>query len=320
MRGLFLFLTLICILSSCTKNIHKEGLLWEISGNGLKQSSYILGTGHGFTGEFLARIPRFTQAFDSVSQLIVEVDMDFQQKTIPEFEELKVNNFLPKEITYSDLLTPEDLLFLDSLTVGYLNTTIDKVTLKPDALYKELCNKIISEETPETMPKDSFPEEHPARYMAGFTKKLFMDMHLYNEAKTRGYNTIGLETLEYQIKLKFHPDISLKLEAKSLLYKLKNAEYIAEAMMNVIYSYFDQDLNRMMDNFDSITRLSGLSDSYVLSPIDEIKKRNLNWISPIKSAIENESSMIAVGAGHLPGEWGLINLLRGQGYIVEEFK
>ena len=47
-----------------------------------------------------------------------------------------------------------------------------------------------------------------------------------------------------------------------------------------------------------------------------IEKRNQNWISVIEKTINTEPTFIAVGAGHLYGEKGVINLLKKQGYDV----
>jgi len=48
-----------------------------------------------------------------------------------------------------------------------------------------------------------------------------------------------------------------------------------------------------------------------------VDKRNSNWIPKLKSLMQNKSCFVAVGAGHLGGENGLINLLKKQGYTVE---
>ena len=45
--------------------------------------------------------------------------------------------------------------------------------------------------------------------------------------------------------------------------------------------------------------------------------RNLNWIKQIPELIKLNSIFIAVGAGHLGGEYGIINLLRKEGYTVK---
>jgi uncharacterized protein len=44
--------------------------------------------------------------------------------------------------------------------------------------------------------------------------------------------------------------------------------------------------------------------------------RNRKWVSKMKELLPDKSLLFAVGAGHLPGEQGLINLLRRNGYTV----
>lgn len=311
----------ICIFSSIQAT-DKEGLLWKISGNGLERPSYLFGTAHGFSDRFLETVPLFYDVFYSVQQLVVELDSFNVEQMLILSNEYNLDKFLPKEIKYSDLLDNADILFLDSLTTIYWNTTADKIPLKPNALYERLKKKYIEEERIlENFSIDSIPENNPLRFINFNKESLPMDLYLLEQAKTRGYTTISLETLEDQMELKFKPNISLEQEAKSLIMKLRNQKQIINELGDgVVHAYYLQDLNKMMDSFDKATRLSGMGESYALSPIDKIKERNQNWIPIINSAIIQETSMIAVGAGHLPGEYGLIHLLRQEGYTVEEFK
>ncbi|MGE8427135.1 MAG: TraB/GumN family protein [Sphingobacterium sp.] len=46
-------------------------------------------------------------------------------------------------------------------------------------------------------------------------------------------------------------------------------------------------------------------------------RRNLNWSNLIPPMIIEQSCFIAVGAGHLAGDKGLITLLREKGFKVE---
>ncbi|MEO5908878.1 MAG: TraB/GumN family protein, partial [Ginsengibacter sp.] len=48
-----------------------------------------------------------------------------------------------------------------------------------------------------------------------------------------------------------------------------------------------------------------------------LNDRNKNWVKQLKEIMKKESVFVAVGAGHLIGEEGLINLLKTQGYKVE---
>ncbi|MEE0974926.1 MAG: TraB/GumN family protein, partial [Muribaculaceae bacterium] len=47
-----------------------------------------------------------------------------------------------------------------------------------------------------------------------------------------------------------------------------------------------------------------------------VDNRNKAWVNTITDIIADKSTIVCVGALHLPGDNGLINLLRGQGYTV----
>jgi uncharacterized protein YbaP (TraB family) len=48
--------------------------------------------------------------------------------------------------------------------------------------------------------------------------------------------------------------------------------------------------------------------------------RNANWSKKLQELMPGSSLVIAVGAGHLPGKKGVLNLLREAGYTVEPVK
>ena len=48
-----------------------------------------------------------------------------------------------------------------------------------------------------------------------------------------------------------------------------------------------------------------------------LDNRNLNWIPKLEDWMSKKSLFVAVGAGHLAGENGVIHLLRNKGYKVE---
>jgi hypothetical protein len=47
-----------------------------------------------------------------------------------------------------------------------------------------------------------------------------------------------------------------------------------------------------------------------------LKNRNKNWVKQLKEIMKNKSVFVAVGAGHLVGDTGLIRLLKKAGYNV----
>jgi uncharacterized protein YbaP (TraB family) len=73
--------------------------------------------------------------------------------------------------------------------------------------------------------------------------------------------------------------------------------------------YLKQDLNK----------LGELMNDAELSPefnANFLVKRNQNWIPQISKMVQEKPIFIAVGAGHLPGEQGVLKLLQEAGYTV----
>jgi hypothetical protein len=48
-----------------------------------------------------------------------------------------------------------------------------------------------------------------------------------------------------------------------------------------------------------------------------LDNRNMNWIPKMSAIMKKEAVFFAVGAGHLSGDYGVINLLRNAGYTVK---
>ena len=47
-----------------------------------------------------------------------------------------------------------------------------------------------------------------------------------------------------------------------------------------------------------------------------LNNRNRNWVKQLKTIMKKESVFVAVGAGHLVGESGVIALLKKEGYTL----
>jgi uncharacterized protein YbaP (TraB family) len=47
-----------------------------------------------------------------------------------------------------------------------------------------------------------------------------------------------------------------------------------------------------------------------------VNERNRRWVKVISKLVEKTSAFIAVGAGHLPGNQGLIQLIKDKGYAI----
>ena len=84
--------------------------------------------------------------------------------------------------------------------------------------------------------------------------------------------------------------------------------------MELADAYKKQDLNKLEE-------LSNKNDIGVANFTDLLLyNRNRNWVEKLKTLVPAKPLLIAVGAGHLPGEKGVLNLLRKAGYNVKPVK
>ena len=51
-----------------------------------------------------------------------------------------------------------------------------------------------------------------------------------------------------------------------------------------------------------------------------INDRNANWIKLMPQIMKDKATFFAVGAGHLPGDKGVLTLLKNAGYTIEGVK
>lgn len=127
--------------------------------------------------------------------------------------------------------------------------------------------------------------------------------------KIKNKNTAGLETVEEQMSL--FDSLSRYEQAKLVLDAIKNEASNKNVLNKLQKAYVDQ-------NLDELFELISSDSSYSPIPYKKlISERNEKWISELNNLFSNYKSFVAVGAGHLPGEDGLINLLRKKGYNVK---
>jgi uncharacterized protein YbaP (TraB family) len=79
---------------------------------------------------------------------------------------------------------------------------------------------------------------------------------------------------------------------------------------DMLATYLKQDLNAIEASF---SKEPGFDQQRPFL----LDNRNKNWINTLSGVLPTTPVFIAVGAGHLPGKMGLIELLRQAGYTVK---
>lgn len=263
-------------------------ILWQITGNDLKEQSYILGTHHYYDGMLTDSIPGYKFAFEYVKQVYGEVALeDLTSPSADDISLMRSYMTMPAEQKLSDLYSSRQIKTLNKQLSNILGTSIERLdALKPMTVATNIQNAILSQSinTPQTP----------------------IDLFVLTSAQKCGKDSYGLETLKFQLETLY--GTSLKEQANDLI-KLLNDKHLVEKTQSLSYAYKAQDLQRMWKLFKG--DLSKKEYERV------VKQRNYNWMPTIKSAINTQSTMFVVGAGHLPGRYGLINMLRLSGYVVE---
>ena len=288
---------------------NENSLLWKISGNGLQHDSYLLGTMHNVHRTFLDTISGFGKAFKEAKQVAVECDMftaESNRSSKPK-EELKDYIFMPQDTTYAMLYNDDDYQFVDSI-MRKGNRQYFKY--KP-LFWSNFLTKMVIYDSIKSIQST----------MDGF----ILLIGYQNDKKICFMETledVGRKATEFD-SLGYVMD--LHDQAKMLQHTLRHPNSIRSFMDQMKKYYFKQALTQL--SVDSLTKQLKLEDApqvvrdgFKFMNDVLIAGRNEEWMSNIIPMIHEDSSLIAVGAGHLIGPDGLIAKLRERGYKVEPIR
>ena len=99
---------------------------------------------------------------------------------------------------------------------------------------------------------------------------------------------------------------------------IDNDEYYSLQMKELAAAYFAQDMQALLDVTEE--KIGNQCDS---TPGEEealIYGRNAAWVKAMPAMMGEAPTLFVVGAAHLPGEKGVLELLRAKGYTVEAVK
>jgi uncharacterized protein YbaP (TraB family) len=139
-----------------------------------------------------------------------------------------------------------------------------------------------------------------------------MELMIMKEGRPYHKPVRGLETAEFQAGL--FDSIPYELQAKELVSYIDSMDINSKMMHELVELYRHQDL-------EGIDRLSQKDDNGISGYMDMLLyNRNRKWAVALDSLLTKKSLLVAVGAAHLPGVNGVIELLRKEGYTVEPVK
>ncbi len=263
-------------------NADDNTLLWEISGNGLAKPSYLFGTFHLLCKDDINISNACKQAVANSHEVYLELDMDDPSTLMQGMMLMNMKN--GKKL--KDLYSPEAYKRVIQYFKDSLNTPIGMFqSMKPFFLMALL-----------------YPKMMPCDEVSGIETAI-MDI-----AKEQDKEIKGLETMAMQASV--FDSIPYEKQAEELLQSIDSMDKARHyfAVMNKAYkNQHIEEIERLMND----TEYGMQENQDVL-----LDKRNLNWVGQLKTIMKAKPVFVAVGAGHLIGEKGLISLLRKEGYMI----
>ncbi|MFM6926043.1 MAG: TraB/GumN family protein [Ferruginibacter sp.] len=258
-------------------------LLWEISGNGLTAPSYLFGTFHLLCKDDIHFSEALKQAVSTSKEVYLELDMDDPSTIMGAFMLMNMKN--GKRL--KDLYTPEQYKRVSDFFKDSLKTPLGMFqTMKPEFLIALL-----------------YPKMMPCNTTASIEESI---MQL---AKANKKEIKGLETMAFQASV--FDSIPYEKQATELLQTIDSMEHSKKYFSQMITAYLEQRLDKI-ERIINNPEFGSTENQDIL-----LDNRNRNWIGQLKGIMKNGAVFVAVGAGHLVGEAGLIALLRAEGYTVK---
>ncbi len=263
-------------------------LLWKIEGDQIR-TSHLFGTIHLIEEDEYFFTPPMQSAFDSAQGLALEFNLEDAMNFGAQLS-LLGQAFMKGDTTLSDLLTDEEYKMVEAHfnKMGVPFMFFERI--------KPMFLTIFASE-------DMFSGDGMS--MDGIKS---YELELVDMAKARKIPVEGLETMEYQLSI--FDSIPYSAQADMLVATIEaDEELTEESMDSLIYYYKAQDLTKL----DELINADKTTAEYRTLLLDN---RNKNWIPVMVELMQEKPMFIAVGAGHLAGEYGVIQLLKNAGFVV----
>lgn len=262
--------------------------LWQVEKNG--RTSYLFGSIHLGSNDMYPLSEAVNKAYSATEHLMVEIDLkpEDEAKMIPLIQKYALDPAIPLE----KRLSPEGL-----------------------ALYKQACLK-------QSLPCQQF-STYQAWFLSvqlslmnmqklGYQDKLGIDKHFLARAHQAKRNVISLESAKSQFRLLGGFD---QQQQESML--LQSLQMTNKDIAELFDAWKSGDDDAMLAMFRADFEQPGAKEMYTALFDD----RNINMAKQISENIKaNKSLFVVVGAGHIIGEMGIVELLRKEGFKLVQIQ
>lgn len=276
--GTLLALLVSVIIHAQQSNTNYNSLLWRISGKGIKKPSYLYGTMHLMDKRLFNFSDSLYHFLETTEGFAAELDMaSLMPQLINEIKGEKSNGTLIKDVVSNQRLSNYKVRL-----EKYFGRKLEKITVDELRQAKsKFVNKLLRRGEMATI----------------------MDLYLFDIARQQGKWVGGIEDFEDQFGKVSEEDEIMSI-VRELLADEKESSQEVERMIKI---YLSQQLNAI-DLANEIWK--GAEQNTLI-------KRNIKMARRIDSIMNLRTCVFAVGAAHIPGDSGLVMLLRSKGFSVD---
>ncbi|MGI9371396.1 MAG: TraB/GumN family protein [Hyphomicrobiales bacterium] len=288
------------IFQNAEKEPNGKGVFWRIEKEGT-EPSWLLGTMHTTDERLLEFVTKhFSFALDKAASVAIEnLDVTDPAKVQKKMAENAQLVFFTDGTSIKDHLTSEEQQQLLEATNAF-GIPFDAISLMKPWVSATFL---------------SIPACEHARQGQGID---FLDKAIYQAGKKNGAKLVGLETFEEQMSAM--GDLPLKDQIAFLNGAAQSAPIAADLFETMTQLYLAENISAivpMTKHFSrKVERATEVDKLFESFSKELIVKRNKLMHDRALPLILEGNAFIAVGALHLPGDKGLVNLLRKSGYTV----
>jgi len=281
---------LILFLLSLSLTATQAQLLWKVTGNGLKHPSYLFGTHHLISIQFLDSVPGLFKAFNNCDVIVGEMVIN----NIDATAKIQQAAIMPNHVKINDLLNDDEYKLVDNELKSVLKFGLKDVSIMNPSLILTMYEMEIYKK------------------LTGFKDESQSDSYFQLVATEKGKKIIGLETVDQQIAILFNNN-NLERQADILVETVQKKDSILNEMIQLNKLYKVGKIEKLIDLSKRKGNITDMTDEEYAKLVDN---RNADWMTKLPGLFKESSCFVAVGAMHLGGKKGLIKLLEKEGYKV----
>lgn len=291
------------VLAVLTVTSASAQLLYKISGKDLKVPSYIIGTFHLANATFVDKIAGVKDALTATDQVFGEVPFD-DMLNPDSLKVMQAAMMLPDGQTLKTVLSAEQYKKLDAVLTQMMGVGLSNPQV--NAQMGKMSPAALSAQLQVLM----FMQKH----MGEFDPLHGFDQYFQTQAKHNNEPIGGLETVAFQTTL-LYKSYDMQRQVEQLMCMIDNMDFYEKIAEKMAQAFYAQDIDALKAAMEE--KLGNTCDATPKEWAQFIDNRNADWVRKMPAIMAAKPTFFAVGAGHLPGPKGVLQLLKDIGYTVE---